>query len=197
MTDVSRETDLDSFLDLLLSWSTRINLISPASRADAWKRHIEDSLQLVPLILQADNKLVDLGSGGGLPVIPLAISLRSSHPDLKFTAVESDARKVAFLNTARRAFLLKNLDVLNGRSETIAGQDADVVTARGFAPLDRSLPHVRRHLRPTGRAILLKGRNVEEELSRAGADWTFHCQRHPSRTDPTATILELRDIAHD
>ena len=190
--DVSRETMLSAYLRLLLKWSAKINLVGMIDEQDAWKRHIEDSLQLVPLVAPQERTILDLGSGGGLPAVPMAICL----PDHNITAVESDHRKSVFLQTTRRELGLSNLTVLSQRSEDLAPQDADLVTARGFAPLPRLLEHAHRHLGPKGRALLLKGKAVREEVSDARQRWHFNFDLHPSATAPNGAILEIRELRH-
>ena len=192
MTDVSRETMLRTYFDLLQLWSSKINLISSTGTSDPWARHIDDSLQLVPLVKAQESRILDLGSGGGLPVIPLAISL----PDRHVMAVESDQRKAEFLRTVRRQLALENLEIIAERSETLAPAGADLITARGFAPLPRLLHHALRHLKPDGRALLLKGKSLKDELKEATKEWRFSHDIHPSVTDPDAGILEIQGLHH-
>ena len=97
---VSRETQerLEAFTALLLAWNRTINLIARGDEANVWQRHIVDSLQLIPHIPAQANSAIDLGSGGGLPGLVLAIAT-----GLPFTLIESDQRKCAFLREATRA----------------------------------------------------------------------------------------------
>jgi 16S rRNA (guanine527-N7)-methyltransferase len=96
---VSRESWLriEQFVDLLLTWQARINLISPASIPFVWERHVMDSLQVLPLVPASTIRVADLGSGSGLPALPLAIA-----SGLEFHLYESNNKKAAFLREAMR-----------------------------------------------------------------------------------------------
>ena len=190
--DVSRETALQDYLTLLQKWSRKINLVAETDDKSAWTRHIEDSLQIAPHVSRTDELIADLGSGGGLPAVPLAIAL----PDRRIVAIEADQRKAEFLRTVRRSLALDNLEVLADRAEKLPPQSADIVTARGFAPLPRLLEHAARHMRPGARALLLKGRTVEAEIAEARKDWLFDHELHPSRTAHDARILEIHELRH-
>ena len=71
--------DLDAFVALLGRWNATHNLVSRETLDSIWTRHIADALQLLPLIRPADSRIADLGSGGGIPAIPLAAASRGSH----------------------------------------------------------------------------------------------------------------------
>lgn len=187
--DGAIRTRLDAFRDLLLIWNTRINLIAPADAAQVEQRHIADSLQLLPLLPEA-GPMGDLGSGGGLPALVLA----AAEPDREWHLVESDRRKCAFLIEAARVMGLTTTRIHATRIEDAALPPLSGLTARALAPLNKLLPHAARLLAPGGVAIFPKGRNAEAELTEAASDWTMAVERHPSRTDPTATILRLSEI---
>ncbi len=194
--DVSRETraNLERFAALLTKWQGSINLVAPNTLGDLWPRHIEDSLQLLPLLPDRAQAFVDLGSGGGFPGLVLAIALKSVRPDARMTLIESDARKGAFLNEAIRA-TGANAQVITGRIDDIAPSGADVVTARALAPLPRLLGFAARHLAPQGTALLQKGGKVHEELAAARADWHFEYALYPSLTSEDGVILQIRELS--
>ena len=188
--EVSRETRarLDRFRDLLLAWNKRINLIAERDETTIERRHIADSLQLLPL-LPTEGAIADLGSGAGFPGLVLALATeRPIH------LVESDRRKAAFLTEASRILSLAHVQVHAVRIETAPLAGMAAVTARALAPLCELLPHAARLLAPGGIAIFPKGRNAEPELTEAARDWTMRIERFQSRTDPDATIFRLSDI---
>ena len=193
---VSRETSvlLEVFADELVRWTKRINLIAPATVADVKHRHIEDSLQLANFLSVTPAKWCDLGSGGGLPGIPLAILAQGWLLETQFVLIESDARKAAFLRTISTKLDLP-VTTLSARIEAVPPQAADIVSARALAPLDKLLGYVHRHLKSDGTALLMKGRNHAEEVEAARRNWHFDLEVQPSRTDPEARILVLRNIA--
>ena len=194
---VSRETQgrLEHFAELVRKWSPRINLVSSGDLPLLWDRHIADSLQVATCAPADVQHWADLGSGGGFPIVVVAIVLSERRPDCRFTCVESDIRKATFLRTVRRELMLP-LDVLPERAEDAAPLKADVVSARALAPLEKLLPLIHRHLAPSGLSILPKGRGAIAELEAAAADWVFDCDSVPSLTAPDARILLIRNLRH-
>jgi 16S rRNA (guanine527-N7)-methyltransferase len=194
--DVSRETAdrLAAFAALLAKWNARINLVSPATLREVWTRHIVDSLQVFDLAAVSEGHWADLGTGGGFPGLVVAIVAADEAPDLRVTLVESDQRKAAFLAAALRETGVRAAI----RAERIEAADplaADIVSARALAPLSRLLGHAVRHMSPAGKAFFPKGRSCDAELEEALASWRFRYQKHPSRTDSQAVILQIEDIA--
>ncbi|ARW17460.1 16S rRNA (guanine(527)-N(7))-methyltransferase RsmG [Komagataeibacter europaeus] len=190
MPDVSRETHdrLERYADILLRWNQRINLVSPHDLPHLWSRHIADSLQLARLIPSGPTSLVDMGSGGGFPGLVIACAT-----DARVTLIESDQRKAAFLREAARVAGVQ-VRVCAQRLEVADVPPAQVVTARALAPLSRLLEWGTRFLQPDGFCLFLKGRNAEDELTTASADWHMATTRIPSRTNADGVILELSDI---
>ncbi|MCC5983100.1 MAG: 16S rRNA (guanine(527)-N(7))-methyltransferase RsmG [Rhodobacteraceae bacterium] len=193
--DVSRETEarLKSFLTLLRRWNGRINLVSRATLEDAWERHVVDSAQLLALCPEGARHWVDLGSGGGLPGVVIACLAAETHPDLAVTLIESDARKCVFLQTTANELGL-SLRILRARIEATTPQQADVVSARALAPLDRLLPLVARHMAINGCALLPKGARHRAEITAALASWRFSYEVHPSRISPASVILKVEGL---
>lgn len=189
-TGVSRETvaRLSAYLDLLVQWQRRIDLVAPSTMPDVWRRHMLDSAQLAPFIPD-DAVIADLGSGAGFPGLVLAI-LGKGPVHL----VESDQRKCVFLREALRVTESRGT-VHAARAETLSLQ-ADIVTARALAPLPRLLPLAARLLKPGGTILLLKGEKADAELTDAGPAWKMQVERLPSRSDPRGIILRLREIDH-
>lgn len=191
--DVSRETEerLNAYVELLKKWNDKINLVSRNTVADLWKRHIEDSAQL---LLHTDPRIdhwLDLGSGGGLPGLVVAIIGTDLGRVGRVTMVESDGRKCAFLSEVVRALSLP-VTVLNDRIESLKPQYADVVSARALADLTRLLELTRSHLSESSLLIFPKGANHRAEIERARLAWEFDLEVFPSQTDPGAAILKIR-----
>jgi len=190
-TGVSRETltRLTALVDLLADWSTRYNLVSRSSLEDVWRRHIWDSAQLAPLILLSAKGLVDLGSGAGFPGLVLAIL----QPAFRVVLFEATRKKCQFLEAAAQATGV-TVEVRNGRVEEARPEAFDVVTARACAPLSTLLGYAARFHGPHTTNLFLKGQNAAAELTEAHKNWKMHVLRHPSQTDPSGTILEIRDL---
>lgn len=188
--DVSRETlaSLGAYLETLTKWQKAINLVGPATLADAWKRHMVDSAQLAPLIPAEARSVADLGTGAGLPGLILA----ALKPSLKVTLVESDARKAAFLGeAARRMGLKRQPRIVVGRIEVVPPVGADVIAARALAPLKQLLVWADRHRSDTAICLFHKGKGWQAELTEALTDWDIPYQSHASVTDRDAVILRI------
>lgn len=188
---VSRETidRLNAYVALLHKWSPRINLVSKFTLDDAWERHVLDSAQMLPILPAGTAHVVDLGSGAGFPGLVLAILTATSDEPFSVTLVESDRRKGLFLREVIRATDAR-AEVVTQRAETLA-ISADVVTARGFAALDRLLGMAAPIIGETGVAIVHKGARYESELTDAARNWHMEVEQHTSRTDPAAAILKI------
>jgi 16S rRNA (guanine527-N7)-methyltransferase len=194
-TNVSRETlaRLKAYLGLLTDWNERHNLVSAASLNTAWRRHFLDSAQLAQFIRKTDRTLFDFGSGAGFPGLVLAIL----RPELSVTLFESIRKKCDFLRMAADR-VGAPIDIRNARIEDSEPQIVDVITARACAPLDRLLGYAQHFAGPNTMCLFLKGQNVEAELTETRNYWRMELTRHPSVSDPTGTILDVRGLApHD
>lgn len=194
-TRVSRETleRLKLFAALLIKWNDTINLVSPKSLDDLWRRHMLDSAQLFPLLppKQPERPLVivDLGSGAGFPGMVLSI-LGAGELHL----IEADQRKMQFLREVARQ-VGSEAHIHGVRIEDLRPFPADVVTARALGPLDRLLKYSAPFLENGGYALFLKGRKAREELTEAEKGWNMRADFIPSRSDPSGSILHVGDIS--
>ena len=198
---VSRETIstwptvFSAYAEILAKWQKTINLVGPKTLPEVWTRHFLDSAQLAPLVPAEARTLTDLGSGAGFPGLVLAILL----PQLSVRLVESDARKAAFLAEAARATLgteqaKARVTIIRGRAEDLDPAPQDVVSARALAPLERLLGWAAPCLSDGTICLFPKGAEAASELTEAAKGWTMNVVRHPSLTDPRATILELSHV---
>lgn len=179
---------LRRFAGLLLRWNATLNLIAARDADVVWERHIEDSLQLVPLMPPGIARVIDLGTGGGFPGLVLAIAT-----GVAFDLIESDRRKASFLRTA----ILEtgaSATVHCCRIEDAAVPPAGLVTARALAPLPRLLPLAVRLLADDGVCLFLKGAKADEELTAAERDWAMEVERVPSRTGIDGVVLRLTGL---
>jgi 16S rRNA (guanine527-N7)-methyltransferase len=153
-----------AFTALLTEHGVERGLIGPREVDRLWERHILNSA-VVAELLPEGARVADVGSGAGLPGIPLAIA----RPDLDLTLLEPMARRVAWLTECIDALGLK-VTVVRGRAEEgpvrARLSDSDVVTARAVAPLERLTRWCLPLLRPGGRLVALKGESAAEELER-------------------------------
>jgi 16S rRNA (guanine527-N7)-methyltransferase len=200
MFDVSTDTvaRLDRFVDLLLRWQRRTNLVAPSTVPLLWTRHVADSLQLLELVESPALKpgiWLDLGSGGGFPGVVIACALA----DIKGTQVhlvESNLKKAAFLREAIRetgapgivhAARIESLTTLNE-------MNVDYVTARALAPLPDLLEMVAPFVKRGAKALVLKGQDIDQELTDSTKRWHIEAETVPSRTSNAGRILIIRSL---
>lgn len=189
---VSRETlaRLKAYVGLLEDWNTRHNLVSTASLAQVWRRHVWDSAQLARFVPRTAKTLVDLGSGAGFPGLVLAEMLRDTA---RVTLIEATAKKCRFLEEVGRRLGLE-IVVRNERAEEPGHEPFDIVTARACAPLDRLFLYAQHFVGPRTVCLFLKGQSVGVELTQARKSWNIRALQHPSLSDPSGAILEVREL---
>ncbi len=195
--NVSRETlaRLDTYLACLDDWRGRVNLIGPAEWAHIWSRHIADSLALLPYI-PANSKILDIGSGGGFPALPLACAL-FDQAGFYITLVESTGKKAAFLRAAIAETGVK-AKVLACRIESLTAKDigpVDIITARAVAPLPKLLAYAEPALARGAVGLFHKGRSWREEVEKARQEWHFQLDIFPQPGDEGA-VLKLSEVSH-
>jgi 16S rRNA (guanine527-N7)-methyltransferase len=158
---------LHRYEQLLSHRAVALGLVGPSDRDRLWERHIQDSLRATVAFRTQDRTAYDFGSGAGLPGIVLACVV----PDRRFRLIEPRRRAVAFLELAVERLALKNVEILNVRAEEL-DDPADVITARAFAPPERTWAVARRLLRPGGRLVYFAGARLRapEALARTLAD---------------------------
>jgi 16S rRNA (guanine527-N7)-methyltransferase len=193
--NVSRESlqKLEIYVQLLLTWQAKINLIGPSTIDDVWKRHVLDGLQLMLLMKPGAEIIADLGSGAGIPGLVLALG-----GNLKAHLYESNGKKVAFMREVIRQTKC-NAEVHQIRLETLEknmpAKIPNYVTARALAPLGRLLEWSSPFLTSGAIGLFHKGQDVDSELQEATKSWKIGALKHPSITDSMGCILEVKDIA--
>lgn len=197
--DAEVEADLAAFTRLLLKWNATQNLVSRETEADAWRRHVLDSLQVLPLIGHLaergrPRRVLDVGSGGGLPALPLAIAAKGAP--WQFTLVEPIGKKVAFLRTVIRELHLP----AEVRATRLAENDSretpgfDAITSRALAPLPQLLGLIAPRFGAETVAVLHKGRDHAVELSESRLAWEFDVVIQPSATDDRGVLLRITNL---
>lgn len=188
--------ELESFSALLTKWNASQNLVSRETVAGLWERHIADSLQLLPLLgaIEHPTAILDVGSGGGLPALPLAIALKGRS--VSTTLVEPLGKKVSFLRTVIRELHLP-AQVHAGRLDSYDSRETfpDVITSRALAALPQLLGLIAPVFGPDTVAILHKGKDHAVELSESHLAWDFDVVITGSATDERSAILEIRNLA--
>ena len=192
--NVSRETSerLDIFAATLKKWNPKINLVSKSSLTYLWERHILDSIQVFHAV-ETPPSWLDLGSGGGMPGLIVAILAAELSPKTSVTLIESDQRKCAFLRNVARECEISVL-VKSERIETADPENAHVISARALAELDTLLSFSERHLQQGGVSVFPKGESWKKEVDNARERWRFECEEITSLTEPEAVILKIKGV---
>ena len=160
--------DLELFLQEMARWNQVHNLTAIEDQADSVRLHLIDSITVLPVLrqfLKSPNPLIaDLGSGGGLPAIPIAII----QTEWRLTLIEAIRKKTAFLQHVRGKLKLKNIEVLSERVENVALQQPgqfDAVISRAFTNLARFLELSLPLLKPDGLVFAMKAKRADEEMT--------------------------------
>lgn len=157
-----------AFLDLLAEWNGAYNLTAVRNPRDMVPRHLLDSLTVLPWLRGA--RIVDVGSGAGLPGIPLAIA----DAGRRYVLVESNGKKVRFLRHAVLRLGLSHVEILHGRAEAaVLACPADTVVARAVTDLAQLCAYARHLGGPEMRLVAMKGPDVETELTGIPADFAL------------------------
>ncbi|MEO0482495.1 MAG: 16S rRNA (guanine(527)-N(7))-methyltransferase RsmG [Planctomycetota bacterium] len=193
---------LGLYLALLLEANAAINLTAVRDADEAWTRHIFDALTLMPLLAEISEttdgvtRVMDIGSGGGVPALPLACVL----PDVSITLLEPTAKKARFLDCAIAVIGLSNAWVLSDRAERAAREpehrDAyHAATARAVGRLNVVAELTLPFLRPEGLALFVKGAKADEELEEARPALHRLLSQHAQTVDtPTGRVVVVRKL---
>jgi len=159
---------LDLFLHEMGRWNQVHNLTAIENEQDSIRLHLIDSIAVLPVIRQflksANPKIADLGSGGGLPAIPIAII----QPEWHLTLIEAIRKKTAFLQHIRGKLKLKNIEILSERVENVALQQPgqfNAVISRAFTNLAHFLELSLPLLKPDGLVFAMKAKRADEEMA--------------------------------
>ena len=190
---VSRESRLriETYVELLLSWQRKINLIGPATASSVWERHVRDALQLLPLLPEGTRTMAELGAGAGIPGLVIAMAA-----DLDIHLYESNGKKAAFLREAARQTRTRarihmvRLETLQNNPDVPTVQ---CVVARALAPLPLLLEYAEPFLSRGAVGLFHKGQDVDVELTEATKYWKMKFTKHTSRCDSRGVILEIHE----
>ncbi|WP_415947712.1 16S rRNA (guanine(527)-N(7))-methyltransferase RsmG [Streptomyces sp. KLOTTS4A1] len=191
----ARFDDAVRYAELLADAGVKRGLIGPREVPRLWERHLLNCAVLSEVVPEGVT-VCDVGSGAGLPGIPLALV----REDLKITLLEPLLRRTTFLTEVVELLGLDHVTVVRGRAEEVMGKmpSVHVVTARAVAPLDRLATWGIPLLRPYGEMLALKGDTAQEELDGAkaalaklGAESTSVLQVGEGVVDPLSTVVRV------
>ncbi len=157
----------DRLLDELVRWNRKVNLTAVRDRAQMVTLHIDDSLAARPLL--EGRRILDVGTGAGFPGLPLAIA----EPEREFTLLDSNNKKIMFVQHVANLLGLDNVTAVKARAEDFApGHRFDTVIARAVASLRRLIELAGHHVGEGGVFVALKGRYPAEEIEELPALWS-------------------------
>lgn len=176
----AERAQLLAYLDLLEKWNKTYNLTAIRERDRMITHHLLDALAVLPHLPQTDAlRVLDVGSGGGVPGLPFAIV----RPDWQLTLIDTNHKKVAFLTQAAIELHLRNVTVHAARVEDFApAAPYDIVISRAFADLATFADTSARHLAPSGLLVAMKGVHPDEELAELSRE--FAVTAAPALTVP-------------
>ena len=185
---------LKQYWDLLLSWQKRVNLISDKTIQDGWNRHILDSAQLYFMLENQGETLMDVGSGGGLPGVVIAILNQVfAGPLSRIFLVESDLKKALFLKECARQLHL-DFEVIRDRVENVKVMP-NIITARAFAPLNEMFRLLQKNVSRETILILPKGKSVDEEIKNLKLNCEIEKINNIVNSD--GFILKIKGVQYD
>ena len=174
--------DLADFLSLLQKWNATYNLTAVRDPAQMLVQHLADCLAVIAPLRRrlgelggaTPHRLLDVGSGGGLPGAVIAIM----QPDLDVTCVDTVGKKAAFTRQVAGELTLRNLHAEHARVEQLSGSPFDVITSRAFASLPDFVSLTRKLLAPDGVWLAMKGKHPEAEIAALPGDVAvFHVEQ--------------------
>ncbi len=163
------EASFNTLYKLYSEFNAHTNISSITDKEEVYKKHFEDSLIIVPYLNATDFKLIDIGTGGGFPALPLAIVF----PQLHITAIDSIGKKIKFLELVKKELGLENLVPIACRAEELAQtkehrEQYDLALSRAVAELRILLEYSMPFVKVKGKFIAYKKQNIKDEISAAG-----------------------------
>ena len=175
---------INTYKEMLIDENSRINLVSKTTLNDIDNRHFLDSAQLMPLIINKNKTLLDVGTGAGLPGIILAIAGCK-----KVNLVEKQSKKCDFLKRVNSQLELE-MNIFNSRVEDIVGEKFDYIVSRAFAKIDKIIIATKNISHKNTKFILLKGKTYLDETKLISKK-KFNIKYFDSLTSAESKIIEL------
>jgi len=195
--NVPRETllDFESYIAMLQKKNEEINIISKKNASDEVirERHIIDSAQIIDLIDLNNDIIVDIGSGGGMPGIIIAIMLKNQKNPLKVHLYEKSHHKSSFLRNVSRDLNL-NTEIIQQNIFEAQNLQSGTIMARAFKPLPVILDLVCKNFRSYNNLVLFMGKNGENVLKETQKNWDFDFEKKKSITSVDSFLLNIKNI---
>jgi len=179
---------IERFILEILEFNKHTNIVGKSTLENIWERHIADSLQLSLFFSKKNSKIFDLGTGGGLPGIPLSIVGYSN-----VFMVDSVGKKIDFVRGVIKLLSL-SAKTQKKRIEKLNIGKADLIVSRALAPLNKLLSYSLLHSNKNTTSLFLKGRNVYNEIEMAKKNFHFNFQTFKSISSKEGCVLKIKNI---
>ena len=195
--NVSRETflDFENYISMIIEKNKKINLISQntTSKNLIIDRHIIDSAQIIDFVDLKYNTTCDLGTGGGMPGLIVAIAMKKIKNDMKINLYEKSYHKCIFLKEVSKKLNL-NTDVIQKDIFTVKNIETGTIMSRAFKPLPEILDLVNQNFRKYENIILFMGRTGRKTLNDTLKGWDLDYEEKKSLTNDESFILNIKKI---
>ena len=193
--NVSRETfpALEEFRSLLLSENKKINLISKSTEKDSIKRHIIDSAQIIDIVDLNSNTTSDLGTGGGMPGLVVAIMMKKLKNKMKINLYEKSHHKCIFLKEVSKKLKL-NTEIIQKDIFTVKNIETGTIMSRAFKPMPVILDLVNKNFKRYKNIIFFMGNSGRKILNDTLKEWDLDYEEKKSLTNESSFILNITKI---
>ncbi len=179
---------INNFLNILFEWNKKFNLVGKSTLTNPEKTHILDSIQIAKIIKNKKSKVIDIGTGAGLPGIVLSIYGYSN-----ISLLDSNQKKINFIKyTASKLNL--SINIINSRIENFKDGKFDFIIARALAKLDKLLFYASFLSHKKSQLIFLKGEKLNDEIKIAQKTWNFHFDICKSISDDRGKIIIIKSF---
>lgn len=166
MNKIEIKTNFDKYIKTFLEENSKINLMSKNEEKLIFEKHIFDSLSIKLLFDKLDtlpNTILDIGTGGGFPSIPIALE----YPEIQVTGIDSIQKKINAISNIAKELQIKNIEFIRDRVENIKDKKYDMITSRAVAQASLLIEYAYPLLKKDGYLVLYKSKNVDEEIEKA------------------------------
>ena len=166
MNKIEIKTNFDKYIKTFLEENSKINLMSKNDEKLIFEKHIFDSLSIKLLFDKLDtipNTILDIGTGGGFPSIPIALE----YPEIQVTGIDSIQKKINAISNIAKELQIKNIEFIRDRVESIKDKKYDMITSRAVAQASLLIEYAYPLLKKDGYLVLYKSKNVDEEIEKA------------------------------
>ena len=190
--NVSRETieQLEIYRQLIID--EKSNLVSNKDKEALWIRHFHDSLRIIEHISLKNSQIIDIGTGAGLPGIPISLCLKDSENQIYLC--ESKLKKIDFLLKCKEKLKLTNVKVIPSRVENIKNKKFDYVIGRAVTQLNSFFSMSYNIKKEKTIFLLHKGIHIDKEIAEATKYWNFVHFLHENKTEKGSFIIEIKNL---